>query len=346
MKRKSAAAIAAAAVLTLGAAMGMGYAAWSTMVTGSGSVTAAGNWDVAVTDASVRLSSAGAALSSETVYTFEKTEEAYSNAYKYVGTLSTNDTIKGATEENHATQSELPMQEAAAFYAIDTSRTSWETVESWNGSAEQISALIADETTVDLDGYLHAYYRYNNMPGKTTAEIYQDVVDAFVADTEALLKELYPDTWMNYAIATLVPNGPSLCYEIAAMNAEEVPGETSVENGTAVDYADVVFGIPGAWAEYSLTVTNNGTVPASLSGANLSFETDQPEQLVMNAPDLSDEVVAPGESCTITVVVEALDDGSGSLNASGSLTIEMPFTQQTVEEAPAPSHSHQAAGES
>ena len=137
MKRKSAAAIAAAAVLTLGAAMGMGYAAWSTTVTGSGSVTAAGNWDVAVTDASVRLSSAGAALSSETVYTFEKTEEAYSNAYKYVGTLSTNDTIKGATEENHATQSELPMQEAAAFYAIDTSRTSWEktSIRNWTRPA-------------------------------------------------------------------------------------------------------------------------------------------------------------------------------------------------------------------
>ncbi len=330
-----------AAVLALSIAVcatSIGLASWSTTVSAVGGVSAAGSWDVSVSDAGIRLSQ-GASLANAVSYGFEKTTEAVSYAYKYVGALSSNDSINASTEENHATQSEYPMQTAAAFYAIDTSKTCWSEVASWNADADQIKALIADETTVDLSDYLNAYYRYNKMPGETSKEIYQDVVDAFIADTLALLQELFPETWMHYDIVTMVANGPSLTYEIATMEATVTEAETVVD-GDSVTFAGVNFALPGAWAEYSLTVTNNGTVDANLSGAVIALDTTDSEQLVLDAPDLSDETLAPGESCTITVVVKVPTDYTGDLDASGTLTITLPYSQTVVEDAPSASHTH------
>ena len=55
-----------------------------------------------------------------------------------------------------------------------------------------------------------------------------------------------------------------------------------------------------AWASYTVTVTNNGTVNANLAGAAIALDTQNPEQLTLNQPDLIDETLAPGESCRRT----------------------------------------------
>lgn len=58
------------------------------------------------------------------------------------------------------------------------------------------------------------------------------------------------------------------------------------------------------------------------------------------APDLSDDVLAPGQSCTVQVVVQALDNGSDTLDTSGALKIDLPYSQAAVEPAPQAGHQH------
>ena len=112
-----------------------------------------------------------------------------------------------------------------------------------------------------------------------------------------------------------------------------------IENGS-VSFADVTFGLPGAWASYTVTVTNNGTVNANLAGAAIALDTRNPEQLTLNQPDLIDETLAPGESCTLTFVLQVPQDYIGELNATGTLTVTLPYAQDTVEPAPAAAHTH------
>ena len=54
-------------------AMSMGFAAWQTNITGSGNVAASGKWDVAITDASLNLSSGASATREVTTYELERT---------------------------------------------------------------------------------------------------------------------------------------------------------------------------------------------------------------------------------------------------------------------------------
>ena len=54
-------------------AMSMGFAAWQTNITGGGNVAASGKWDVAITDASLQLSSGASATQEVTTYALERT---------------------------------------------------------------------------------------------------------------------------------------------------------------------------------------------------------------------------------------------------------------------------------
>ena len=53
--------------------MSIGLASWQTTITGSGSVSAAGKWDVAVTDAGLQLSTGASASKEMTTYELERT---------------------------------------------------------------------------------------------------------------------------------------------------------------------------------------------------------------------------------------------------------------------------------
>ena len=93
----------------------------------------------------------------------------------------------------------------------------------------------------------------------------------------------------------------------------------------------------GAWAEYSLTVTNNGTVNANI--ANCKFSTSElSDSFVVDTPEVKDEVLAPGESATVTFVVKAAD--KAELNAEAqSFSVSMNYVQDTVDSAPSATYS-------
>ena len=111
-------------------------------------------------------------------------------------------------------------------------------------------------------------------------------------------------------------------------------------------YAPVEFTLPEAWANYTVTITNNGTVNANLADCkvvtSLDDGSDFADAFEVSVPEFgADEVLAPGESCTFNVVVKALNDADGNMAAStGSFTIGLNYVQDEVEAAPEVSHSH------
>ena len=237
------------------------------------------------------------------------------------------------------TQSDEAMSEYTNYYAVDTTEFSLDSILA-GGNFEAVSTA---ESTYVVSDHLNMYYRYvNGDPTMGTSEgteaSAKKVVDGLLRDVTADLKELYPDTYENYVLVYMSKYNS---YEIAQMTQQPVDEDDLVSfTDTDVTFADVSFAVPNAWASYSVTVTNNGTVNANLANAEIRLDTEDTDQLVLEAPDLSDEILAPGESCTLTAVVKALDNGSGTLDAAGTLVISLPYAQDSVEAAPEAGHSH------
>lgn len=99
------------------------------------------------------------------------------------------------------------------------------------------------------------------------------------------------------------------------------------------------LGLPGAWAEYTVTVVNNGTVNANVTAQDIHLDTES-ELLNLAAPELNDTVLAPGESCTFTFIVSVEDIENPDLDEDGTVTVTLSHVQDTVEPAPEPSHVH------
>ena len=96
---------------------------------------------------------------------------------------------------------------------------------------------------------------------------------------------------------------------------------TAVFTEDTVTYAPVEFTLPEAWANYTVTITNNGTVNANLADCkvvtSLDDGSDFADAFEVSVPEFgADEVLAPGESCTFNVVVKALNDADGNMAAS------------------------------
>lgn len=105
-----------------------------------------------------------------------------------------------------------------------------------------------------------------------------------------------------------------------------------------VHYASVDFSLPGAWAEYCVTITNNGTANADLN--HFAFDVAQlnSDILTVDTPDLSGEMLAPGASCTMTFVVK-VDTSCSDLTAEATaFSVKLHYVQETVEDAPAASY--------
>ncbi len=336
MKKKKIAVLASLTAVAVCAAS-MGYALWSTSISGSGNVTASGNWDVNAVSAGFRTSSSGAEITPLSVepeggYKFESV----SNNSLYFD-LYVRDNSKELGEV-----SDVPLDEEDNFYLVDGSKYSWNDVNATT-SYEELDVIKNDATSVKLSDYMYKYYdNGDDAPdGLTTAAYFKNL---FYEDLTELIKELHPDTYMNYYFADFTrtnryqPYFPTLNTLMAEMSDPAQADYTVTDE--AITYANVTFSIPGAWAEYSLTVTNEGTADANLDDIVFDFESENSAQLEVDLPELTNEVLAPGESCTLTAVVKAVDDGSDTLNAEGRLTITLPYEQDIVEEAPSASHQH------
>lgn len=343
MKKKTKILTAILACTLAVSAMGMGYASWKTDITANGNVTASGKWDVVVTDAAMETST-GAEISGKEI-NYEMARTNVKSDALIAAVISASAWVDD--EALLGTQSEEKMSAYTYYYAVDGSKYDLSNVTGI--TKETRDAIVADETTITISDNLNMYYRYceNSSLGTLGTADYANasaalVVDGLINDTAALLQEKYSDTYQNYVLVYFSNSLMKSNHTIAAFNGvESNPVATISDDGTEIIYPDVTFSLPGAWAKYTFTVTNNGTVNANLANAVFTLGTEQADQLVLDAPDLSDEVLAPGESCTLTLVVEVPAEYEGAeLNANGTLTIKLPYSQDVVETAPEATHKH------
>ena len=326
-------------VITAIAIIGTSFALWATTLKGNGGISASGSWNVEITNADLNVSSTGASVSVETSALARANNKPDTLV---ASTISSGTWLSAAQQDLVGTQSDEAMSKYTHYYAVDTTKYDLSNITAI--TEEKYAEISTDSSTFVVSDHLNMYYRYvrgSRAPAQTSAA---KVVDGLLRDTAAALKELYPDTWQNYALVDMDQYG-KWNYIIASMKKTSVSGSDLTKEERAsftadeVNFADVAFSLPGAWAQYSVTVTNKGSVDANLENAVIRLDTENEDQLSLDAPDLTEKTLAPGESCTIQVVVKALDNGTGSLNASGRLVVELPYAQDTVEPAPSASYT-------
>lgn len=372
-QKKSRAVIALALCLaTAISLMSLGFAAWHTEITASGNVAASGNWDVSITGADLTTSSVGAQIQLDY-------SNYHLQANTLTATQLGNFCISAAVPRNLYTSGTRGVQSKniglnqnqncylclVDTTRIDITRFGHITTNGDDGRAAMYRTYVdgtdatapiirLTDTNVTPDGTkiapLKAWMYYKS---KTDyfgdASVRETILADVVEKADELIRQLRPDTYQNYVLVNFATNQVSdttkdqsdVQFVIAVMALDEgadAPTPVSYTD-TEATYCAVNFSLPDAWAEYSITITNNGTADANLADAVIELESDS-EQLKLSKPDLTDEVLKSGESCTITVVVQALDGGTDTLDATGTLTIRLPYSQTAVETAPEASHTH------
>lgn len=325
-----AAALAGAMALS---ALSVGFAQWQTDIAASSNVTAKAKWDVVVTDADINLSNGTTFSGAEANYELIAAEMDSDP----VANLSSDKWVDD--EELIGTQTGEELSDTLHYYAID--KTKYDITDM---TKLDRSTIIADKNTITISNELKKYYRYVNGMYENQDYYYElygsMVLEGFLRDTAALLQKRYPDTYQNYAVVSLV-GIPAWYYTIAEFeNMSEAPAKATIsEDKTSVTYANITFGLPGAWAQYSLTIANNGTVDANLADAVIELKTES-DQLSLKTPDLKNEVLKAGESCEIKFNVYVPAAVEEDLDATGTLTVKLPYSQATVDKMPEVEHVH------
>lgn len=112
------------------------------------------------------------------------------------------------------------------------------------------------------------YYRSKtDYFGDTSAQT--TILNGLVAQSDALIKTLCPDTFRNYALICMAADGTDHCdhlqFVIGSMGRTGGEQAPVTRTDTSAAYSDIVFTLPDAWASYTLTITNKGTADAHLS---------------------------------------------------------------------------------
>lgn len=288
-----------AGVLTLGA-MCFGYASWSSEITVNGSVSASGKWDVSVTDASIEISDAGAAIIPNT----EEKSLAY-NSYDDADTVYNNN----FASKNAMNAKVAELEESGAVI----------TSKAYNLNKYQ--ALVS---------YYDANGDFHNKELIGTYDTTAECDDARNARKEEILAEG----------GSVNSTARSVVWYFTVEYTSTVEN-TVVWASDSVTYAPVEFSLPDAWAAYTVTVTNNGTVNANLKDYSFDVTNLDSNIYTVDVPTgFDDEVLAPGASCTFTFVVKVNDSQDDITAESAAFKITLNYEQDSVNAAPSASHSN------
>lgn len=317
-----------AGILAIGA-MCFGFAQWSTDIALNGSVSAAGSWDVSVTDAAVELSSKGANFVDQEV-TVNPTYDVvlydvyvdYSNNYYHFRVDDVNARTVSMSAED--------------FAPYDRSNATWIGVFTFESGADRGNYTFLLNRAEGTDNMVEKWYNRTNLKA----------ADGGAMDGQCIGTAI---GWCYQGFATNTPANDKVIlthdlakafYAANPAGTQTVPAETTF-TADSVTYAPVNFSLPGAWAQYSVTITNNGSANANLSHYQIDLENlGEPYQVDM--PEFGeDEVLLPGESCTVNFVISVDADTSFNVE-SKAFSIRLTYVQDAVEEAPAAGHIHPA----
>lgn len=319
--------------------MCFGFAQWSTEISANGTVSANGKWDVKITDASITKISNGVTPSLEAV-TVERTAQVveYNVILKYVGGVNDpNSKPNGAymyvIDDKNPQTVNITKDELAEFTAqlmIPRDKRYYTTAVIPGDSGLTNFKVDVDESKSSLINY----YRPNVLDTTTySLHLNDDGANEGVVVGKAI-------GWLIGGFYKDLDGSVQLTYKAANTALENAESSTTYPaqfTDTTADYGNVNFSIDDAWAEYSLTITNNGTVNANLSNCKFNI-TELSDEFVVDTPNLNNKVLAPGESCTATFVVKVNSEGELSADAQ-PFSVELTYVQDTVDEAPSASVS-------
>ena len=304
MKKRTKIISAMTACLIAVCLLAVGFAKWSTDITISGSVSAEGSWDVKVTAAELELSD-GAALASS-----ELAELTAYNAYIIENNKGKD--ILSIDISNPYTVS-LTAEEVADYSAYTYYNKSWaSSLSSSVGSNYFYYVGTASEVTSLFGGsaYVYAYLTVDCTVDKSA------VVSGYEGEDGALV---------GYVIKAA---------DIINAVYETVESETTYTD-TTVSFADVIFSLPGAWASYTVTITNEGTADANLADYTFDFSGLDEDVYIVSTPEIADDsVIEPGQSATLVFTVQVDPDyAENTLSAEAeSFTVTLSYAADTVEE--------------
>lgn len=334
-KRTRALAGLTAGVLAV-SAMAFGFSKWSSEVDLNGTVSANGKWDVAVTAADAAISSTGAEMekidaeASYEVVTYPVYVTYYSSGY-YGFVIG----------DDEAAKTQMTYTDFTTNYGKNVAK--------WIGVSKFKSAggsLANDNYTFMLnvaDEYQSIVEEWKNQASLIAT-------DGGASDGKQIGTAI---AWLYHGFATNTPANDNIHLTWTDANnyfkANSTTTATAEITDNSVTYAPVTFTLPEAWANYNVTITNNGTVNANLSDYKVETSLDGDAQfadvLEVTTPEFgTDEVLAPGESCTFNVVVKAKNGTDNSIESdTGKFTITLSYVQDDVEAAPAVAHTHSNA---
>ncbi len=290
------------------------YAMWNSELSVKGSVSANGNWSVKITDAQVELSNAGAKLDID-VPTYDVT--VYPIQVKYIEPTG------------------------YYIYAIDDTqpKTVSVTADEFAEYSNQVMIPVGKNYYVSTQtpDSIHSFM----IKANENFDIYkpEKAKDNGAADGTQVGEAI---AWACMGSRTHKndENGlVTLTYGAAKDYFANNPAEPSVTiSDDCAEFAAVDFSLSGAWASYTVTVTNEGSVNANLG--NYTVVTSELSDIfTVSVPDLDGDVLAPGESCTFNVVVQVTAQGNFAADEA-PFSISLTYVQDTVNDAPVASHNH------
>ena len=338
MKRRSRILAALTAGVMAAGAMCFGFAQWSTSLALQGTVSASGKWDVGISKAEVTSFSTGAAVDADPV-----TVAPTGNAVVYPVKLAIRDMdnwyvlqiddVNGAEQGLNATELNEYADRLSLSYGSASPWYYASGIKAEKTTTFMMKITDPDIVTIHQNGLVNQSYQ-NTDDGASAGKVVG----------YAILR-----LWGGSSSIQVKPNNEYLKVTYQAAKEEIQQGEAYTvypaaigDDKTSATYGPATFSLPGAWVQYSVTVTNQGTANANLRDYRL--DVDQLDEIYhVDMPELGeDEVLKPGDSCTMTFVI-SVDSSESFEAATQSFTVYLTYGQDGVEAAPTAGHTHPAA---
>lgn len=342
-KRTRALAGLTAGVLAV-SAMAFGFSKWSSDVDLKGTVSANGKWEVAVTAANASISSTGAEMekidteSSYTVVTYPV----------YVDYRASSGYYSFRIGDDEAAKTQITYADFTTHYA--NFKSTYVDEANRTGKSIGVSKFGSGATSGNYTFMLNVAGEYENIVKNWWNRSSLEAADGGASDGKQIGTAI---AWLYDGRSTNTPANDKIKLTWDAANTYFAENRTTTATAqitdNAVTYAPVTFTLPEAWANYKVTVTNNGTVNANLSDYTVETSLDGDAKFAdvfqVTTPEFGkNEVLAPGKSCTFNVVVKAMNGTDNSIESdTGKFTITLKYVQDNVEAAPAVGHTHSNA---
>lgn len=318
---------ALAAVVAVGT-MCSAFALWSSDVTLNGNVAANGKWDVNITAADIEveggvLKAAAPVYELTTYNVYLKDNGRGTLLYEIDDTASTKTVVTEKDLGNYSRS--LMITRTSSAYRSGTNPGCIMHYKFYS------NGVLPDEDYDVLRG-LVSYYKGEN----------ENAVDGLLIGSAI---GWYYDTGAsasleNEALTLDYKNAEAYFADNQVSDDAEVKTAEIVNDGETANFAAVELNIPGAWANYKVTITNNGSVNANLKDCDFDV-TDLEESIYeVRIPEIPEnEVLEPGESCTFNFVV-VVDTTENEITSDGiPFSVTLKYVQDEVKEAPEAVHT-------